>query len=118
MFLSNNSEGFISMDVSIGVGFVVGNSKQNEWIRKTFIHEVTDESINYIFNIVTSGNTHIKYRKPYVEVVSDNPIVTSDPSVIATNNSFGLVKKGVSVPNGSDIDTLLVSLRNAGIIDN
>ena len=52
-----------------------------------------------------------------IEEVRVNGELVSDPSVIATNNSFGLVKKGVSVPNGSDIDTLLVSLRNAGIID-
>ena len=52
-----------------------------------------------------------------IENIRVNGELVSDPSVIATNNSFGLVKKGVSVPNGSDIDTLLASLRNAGIID-
>ena len=117
IFISSSSENYFSVGVNLNDGGVYYNTKQNEWIKKTFIHEVTDESIDYIFSILISGNAHVKYRKPYIEVISENPIVVSDPSIIATNTNFGLVKKGVSVPDGSDINTLLTSLRNAGIID-
>lgn len=118
MFLSSSINDYITLRVSLVNFKYYGNKKQNEWIKETFIHEVTDESIDYIFGVINSEDSHVKYRKPYIEVISDNPIVTTDPSIIATNTNFGLVKKGVSVPNGSDINTLLVSLRNAGIIDN
>ena len=94
----------------IAVNGIVQNQNENDVVNIK-VPTKTSQLINDSgFGQGGQGNSKI-------ENIRVNGKLVSDPSVIATNNSFGLVKKGVSVPNGSDIDTLLVSLRNAGIID-
>ena len=97
----------------IAVNGIVQNQNENDVVNIK-VPTKTSQLINDSgFGQGNGGGTEGKK----IENIRVNGKLVSDPSVIATNNSFGLVKKGVSVPNGSDIDTLLVSLRNAGIID-
>lgn len=95
---------YVSRNITPSKYLITGTPPNNAIANRTLGFKTGDVLYNSIGNVY------------YVTDGSVRPSVTKDILAEATTSTLGSVRKGVHVPDGSSIDTLLSSLRNAGVI--